>query len=120
MTKRGYALKSARSQRFKIVPSTRVLLSLRVALEEPDDSTALPADSTALGAASTALGARLTALGTRLTVLGTVSTTPPDDLTTPLRLLCANAQPDSARTNAVVVVIVLTEFITLDLLGCPA
>jgi hypothetical protein len=83
MTKRGHALKSAPSQRIK-VSSTPDVLPLRVVFEEPDDSTAL-------GAELTALGARLTALGTRLTALGMVSTTPPDDLTTPLRLLCANA-----------------------------
>jgi hypothetical protein len=88
--------------------------------EEPDDSTALEAESTALGAELTALGARLTALGTRLTALGTVSTTPPDEMTTLLRGNCASAWPDSARTNAVVVVIVLTEFIRLNLRGCPA
>ena len=74
-----------------------------------DTPTALRAESTALGTESTALGTELTALGTELTAPLEESTAPP----------CANALLDSARPNAAVVVIVLTEFIRLDLLNCP-
>lgn len=81
--------------------------------------------STALGVRSTALGARLTALGVRLTALGAESTALRDESTAPLSraasvplrpgMLCASAVPDSVRTSAAVVVIILTEFIGLDL-----
>jgi hypothetical protein len=73
-------------------------------LPVPDESTALEAELTALGARSTALGARFTALGTESTAPREESTAPP----------WASAWPDSARTNAAAVVIVLTEFIRLD------
>jgi hypothetical protein len=73
--------------------------------------------STALRAESTALGTELTALGTELTAPLEESTAPPERLA--LSAPCANALLDSARTNAAVVVIVLTEFIRLDLLNCP-
>jgi hypothetical protein len=84
-----------------------------------DGSTALGARSTALGVRSAALGARLTALGADFTALRDESTAPPSGgASVVLRpsVLCANAVPDSTRTNAAVVVIVLTRFIRLDLL----
>jgi len=89
-----------------------------------DAPTALRAESTALGTESTALGTESTALGTELTAPGTELTAPLEESTAPPERLalsapCANALPDSARTNAAAVVIVLTEFIRLDLLDCP-
>jgi hypothetical protein len=63
-------------------------------------------DSTAPLGASTALGADSTALPR---VAPIVPLSP--------GLPCANAQPDSAKTNAAVVVIVLTDFIRLHSLG---
>jgi hypothetical protein len=92
---------------------------------EPDEPPRLDR-STALGARSTALGARSTALGTALTAPRAELTAPRDESTAPpsggvsvlLRpsVVWASASPDSARTSAAVVVIVLTEFIGLDLL----
>jgi hypothetical protein len=72
---------------------------------EGEDSTAPLEDSTAPLEDSTALGADWTALP-RAAPLVPLSP----------RLPCASAQPDSARTNAAVVAIVLMDFIRLDLL----
>lgn len=105
--------------------SERVVLPRCVAfvesegLRRPDRSTALGARSTALGARSTALGAALTAPREELTAPRDESTAPPSGRASALlrpSVLWANAWPDSARTNAAAVVIVLTEFIGLDLL----
>jgi hypothetical protein len=107
-------------------PSQRVdvVLPLCVAFEESgelprlDDSTALGARSTALGARSTALGAALTAPRAELTAPREASTAPPSGGASALlrrSVVWARAKPDSARTNAAAVVIVLTEFIGLDL-----
>ena len=57
-------------------------------------------------------------------MLGTESATPLEESTAPpegivLSVTCANALLESARTNAAIVVIVLTQFIGLDLVKCP-
>jgi hypothetical protein len=112
------------SHRVDVAPS-ELVLPLCVAFEEPEElrgldrSTALGARSTALGARSTALGAALTALGAELTAPRDESTAPPSGGASALlrpSVLWASAVPDSARTNAAAVVIVLMQFIRLDLL----
>jgi hypothetical protein len=110
-------LKSASLQRPELC--SRSALRRKSGMIKPgvDASTALRAESTALGTESTALGTELTALGTELTAPLEESTAPPERLA--LSAPCANALPGSARTNAAAVVIVLTEFIRLDLLNCP-
>lgn len=111
-------------QRVDVAPSERVVLPLRTEFEgseeppRPDRSTALGARSTALGARSTALGAALTALGAEFTAPRDESTAPPSGGASVLlrpSVLWASAWPDSATTSAAAVVIVLTEFIRLDL-----
>jgi hypothetical protein len=84
-----------------------------------DDWTALGVRSTALGVRSAALGAALTALRAELTAPREESTAPPSGGASVLlrpSVVWASAWPDSARTNAAVIVIVLTELIGLDLL----
>ena len=110
-------LKSASLQRPELC--SRSALRRKSGMIKPgvDASTALRAESTALGTESTALGTELTALGTELTAPLEEPTAPPER--SALSAPCASALLDSARTNTVVVVIVLTEFIRLDLLNCP-